>query len=59
MPAADDSVLIPLFKHHATLNEAKTAKEGREIYDDIEVVDIRAPGSRNFVAHAKAPLTTR
>jgi len=47
MPAADDSILIPLFKNHAVLNEAKTAAEGRPIYDDVEVVEIRAPGSRN------------
>jgi hypothetical protein len=42
-----DAALVPLFKQLGVLNEAKTAKEGRPIYDDVEVVEIRAPGSRD------------
>ena len=43
-----DEALVALFKHHAVLNETKTLEAGRPIYDDIEVVEIRAPGSRDF-----------
>ena len=43
-----DEALVALFKTHATLNEGKSIKEGRPIFDDIEVVEIRAPGSRDF-----------
>lgn len=48
MPTRDpDDVLVVVFKHHAVLNETKTAAEGRPQYDDVEVVEIRAAGSRN------------
>ena len=43
-----DEALVALFKHHPALNDAKSLKEGRPIFDDIEVVEIRAPGSRDF-----------
>jgi hypothetical protein len=43
-----DDVLVALFKNHASLNEVKSREEGRPIYDDIEVVEIRSPGSRDF-----------
>jgi hypothetical protein len=49
-PRDPDSVVVALFKHHAIKNEAKSAKEGRPIYDDMEVVEIRFPGSRNVSA---------
>lgn len=42
-----DDRLAVLFRNHATQNEARTLSEGRPMFDDIEVVDIRAPGSRN------------
>ncbi len=42
-----DEVLVALFKNHAVPNEAKTLQEGRPIFDDIEVVEIRSPGSRD------------
>lgn len=42
-----DAVLLVQFRNHAILNEAKTAAEGRPIYDDMEVCEIRGPGSRN------------
>ena len=47
-PRDPDEALVALFKHHAVLNETKTLEAGRPIYDDIEVVEIRAPGSRDF-----------
>lgn len=43
-----DDLLVPLFRNHATENKVKSAVEGRPIFDDIEVVDIRYPGSRNY-----------
>jgi hypothetical protein len=42
-----DDVLVVLFRHMAVKNEAKTLAEGRPIFDDQEVCEIRAPGSRD------------
>jgi hypothetical protein len=42
-----DATLIALFRHHATPNEAKTIAAGRPIYDDVEICEIRFPGSRD------------
>jgi len=49
-----DEVLVVLFKHLAQKNPVKTLEAGRPIFDDIEVCEIRAPGSRDvkvFPAH--------
>jgi len=47
MPARDpDASVVALFRHHAIKNDAKTAAEGRPIYDDMEVCEIRFSGSR-------------
>lgn len=43
-----DDVLVPLFRHDATQDIAASAKEGRPIFQDVEVCDIHIPGSRNF-----------
>jgi hypothetical protein len=43
-----DEALVPLFRNQAVENKLKSAQEGRPIYDDLEVVDIRFPGSRNY-----------
>ncbi len=49
MPARDpDAAVVALFKNFAKKNEAASLKEGRPIYEDIEVVEIRFPGSRNM-----------
>ncbi len=49
MPATDpDASIIALFKHAAILNEAKSVKENRPIYDDIEVCEIRFPGRKDW-----------
>ena len=42
-----DDVLVVLFKYAAFKNQAKTLEAGRDIYDDVEVCEIRAPGSRD------------
>ena len=48
-----DAALIVVFKNKATKNERKSAAEGRPIYDDEEICEIRIPGSpeiRHFPA---------
>jgi hypothetical protein len=48
MPTRDpDAAAVALFKNLAKKNEVKSLKEGRPIFDDIEVIEIRFPGSRN------------
>lgn len=39
---------VVLFRHMAKKNEAESVKRGRPIFDDVEVCDIRFPGSRNY-----------
>lgn len=43
-----DDALVPLFRNMPQPNPARSAKEGRPIFDDVEVVDVRYPGSRNY-----------
>jgi len=52
-----DEALVALFKNHAVLNEAASLKAGRPIYDDIEVVEVRAPGSRDFKVFPAAAMS--
>jgi hypothetical protein len=42
-----DAPIVALFKHHAIKNEGRSIKEGRPIYDDMEICEIRFAGSRN------------
>ena len=42
-----DDLLVVLFKHLATENKPKSLQEGRPIYDDVEICEIRAPGSKD------------
>ena len=42
-----DEKLVAVFKHHAEKNPLKTKEAGRPIYDDVEIVEIHEPGSRN------------
>jgi hypothetical protein len=42
-----DELLVVLFKHQATPNDAKSLAEGRPIFDDIEICEIRMPGSKD------------
>lgn len=48
--ANPDDKLVALFKHLAVYNKPKSLKEGRPIFDDIEVVEIRKPGAKDFQA---------
>ncbi len=48
MPPQDpDAATVALFRDHTIPNQAKTMKEGRPMFDDIEVCEIRFAGSRN------------
>jgi len=42
-----EDALVPLFRQHAVKNDLRSAKEGRPIYDDIEVCEVRIAGSRS------------
>jgi hypothetical protein len=48
-----DDTLVVLFRHQALQNGVKTLKEGRPVFDDVEVCEVRAPGSKDVkVFHA-------
>jgi len=42
-----DASVVALFRNHATKDEAASLKEGRPIYTDMEVCELRYPGSKN------------
>lgn len=42
-----DELLVVLFKYQAFENAEKTLAEGRPIFDDVEICEIRAPGSKD------------
>lgn len=46
-PRNPDDMLVVVFKLLAMKNDEKSLKEGRPVYDDVEVCEIRAPGSRD------------
>jgi hypothetical protein len=46
MPTDPDASLTAVFKHHAAPNDAKSVAANRLICDDVEVCEIRAPGSK-------------
>jgi len=47
MPQPGDDKLLVLFKHEAIENRGKSLLEGRPIFDDIEVCEIRIPGNKD------------
>jgi hypothetical protein len=52
-----DANAVAVFKYLPLPNPLKTAAEGRPVFDDVEVVEIRFPGSRNYQpypAHAQS-----
>lgn len=56
MPATNqnddgDAALVPVFKASSIPNPAKSLLAGRPIHDDLEVVEIRKPGSRDWHVH--------
>jgi hypothetical protein len=58
MPQRDpDELLVAVFKNVAMLNQGKTLKEGRAIYDDVEMCEIRKPGSRDVGTYPATEFT--
>ena len=49
-----DDALVATFRNMALKNEARSSAEGRPIFEDIEVVEIRIPGSRNWTPYPAA-----
>src|SRR5947208_1660149 len=47
-PRAADRVIVALFKNSAVHNPAKSAEAGRKIFDDVEIVELRTPGSKDY-----------
>jgi hypothetical protein len=46
-----DASVIPVFREHAERNEAKSAAAGRPIFDDVDIVELRYPGRRDYSVH--------
>jgi hypothetical protein len=46
-----DESVIAVFKDFAVKNEGKSAQAGRPVFDDLEVVELRYPGSKNWCAY--------
>jgi hypothetical protein len=47
-PRDPDSALSVVFKYQALENEEKSKAAGRPVFEDVEVCEIRAPGSRDM-----------
>ena len=60
MPPRDpDETLVVLFRHLETQNDVKTLAEGRPVFDDIEVVEIRLPGSKDVKVFPATAMSTQ
>ena len=46
-----DAVLVATFRNMAIPNAGRSAAEGRPIFDDVEVCEVRVPGSRNWTPY--------
>jgi hypothetical protein len=57
-PRNPDNTLVVVFKTIPMKNDIKTLAEGRPIFDDVEVVTIRAPGSQNTTVQVATDLST-
>jgi hypothetical protein len=54
-PRNPDAAIVATFRQEGRKNELKSKEAGRPIYDDVEICEIRLPGSRDmkaFPAHA-------
>ena len=56
MAVPNDKGVIAIFKNGTVRNPVASAQAGRPIFDDIEVVEIRHPGSRDYGVY---PATER
>jgi hypothetical protein len=52
-----DESVIALFRNFAVKNEAASAKEGRPMFDDMEVCELRFPGSKNWSAYPATSIS--
>lgn len=63
LKSENDRKIIVTFRNHQMQNEGKSKDEGRPIYDDLEVCDIRFPGETRvwgcFPADEVEPNSTR
>jgi hypothetical protein len=59
MPANPDDSLVPTFRHLAIHNPIKSAAEGRPIYDDQEVCEVRFPGSDAWYVFPATAMSTQ
>jgi len=58
MPRQDpDENLVAVFKYIPLQNPGKTLAEGRPIFDDVEVCEIRVPGSRDVKVFPSTEVT--
>lgn len=61
--ADNNTLLVPRFFMHTSLNETESKAKGRPIFDEFEAVEIRFPGDRQkvavFPAHETEPNATR
>ena len=46
--ARDDKGVVAVFRNDIVKNPGKSIEQGRPIFDDIEVVELRFPGSKNI-----------
>jgi hypothetical protein len=46
-----DDVVVAIFKNVAFRNDVKSAAAGRPVFDDMEVVELRFPGTKNWGAY--------
>lgn len=52
-----DDKLVVVFKNHAVQNPSKSKEAGRPIFDDMEICEIRVPGSRNMSPHPATEIS--
>jgi dTDP-4-amino-4,6-dideoxygalactose transaminase len=56
-PRDPDDNLIVLFKYVATKDEARSLAEGRAVFDDVEMCEVRVPGSRDVKVFPSTAFT--
>lgn len=56
MAVPNDKGVIAIFKNGFVKNQIRSAEAGRPIFDDVEIVEIRHPGSRDYGVY---PATER
>jgi hypothetical protein len=52
-----DENVVAIFKDHAVKDEAASAAAGRPIFKDIEIVELRFPGTKNWSPHPATEMS--